>query len=219
VTFDCYGTLVDWRAGISACIERLAPGRSAELLPLYYEAEAEVQAGEFRPYREVLQESLRRAASRAGVDLPAGAERLLPESLPSWPVFPDVAAGLGALRAAGRRLGVLSNVDADLFAATRQRLPVPMEAVVTADEVRSYKPAAGHFESFMAARGLEPGDWVHAAQSLYHDVVPAARLGIPCVWIDRLGEARGGEPAAAVLPGLLGLEEAVARLANVKPGA
>ena len=209
-SFDCYGTLVDWRAGIAGAIERLAPGRSGELLPLYYRHEASVQAQRFRPYREVLSESLRRAAAEAGVRLGAGADRSLPESLPDWPVFPDVEPALSALRERGWRLAVLSNTDSDLFAATRQRLPVAIDAVVTAEDVSAYKPAAAHFRRFREL--YRPAPQVHVAQSFFHDIGPAHRLGIPAVWINRLDEREEAGVAAATLPDLKALPATLQRL-------
>ena len=209
-TFDCYGTLVDWRAGIAAGVERVAPGRGAALLPLYYRHEAAVQAERFRPYREVLGESLRRAAGEAGVRLSPGAETVLADSLPAWPVFADVGPALDALRRKGWRLAVLSNIDPDLFAATRRRLPVVIDAVVTAQDVGAYKPAAGHFLRFREQH--RPALQVHVAQSYLHDIVPAHALAIPAIWINRLGERQDATIAAAVLPDLRTLPATVERL-------
>ena len=209
-TFDCYGTLVDWRAGIAAGIERVAPGRSQALLPLYYRHEALVQAERFRSYREVLGESLRRAAAEAGAPLKAGAETVLADGLPGWPVFPDVGPALDGLRLKGWRLAVLSNVDPDLFAATRRRLPVLIDAVVTAQDVGAYKPAAGHFLRFRER--YRPALQVHVAQSYVHDIVPAHALRIPAIWINRLGERAASPIAAAVLPDLRTLPATVERL-------
>jgi 2-haloacid dehalogenase len=209
-SFDCYGTLVDWRAGIASAVERVAPGRSAQLLPLYYRHEAAVQAEGFRPYREVLAESLRRAAGEAGVHLPAGGEAVLAETLPDWPVFPDVGPALSALREGGWRLAVLSNVDPDLFAGTRRRLPVPIDVLVTAADVGSYKPAPAHFQRFRQTS--RPARQVHVAQSYFHDIIPAHGLGIAAVWINRLGEREDESIAAAVLPDLKTLPHTLERL-------
>ena len=210
VTFDCYGTLVDWRTGIAQGIEAVAPGQSARLLPIYYRQEAAVQAERFRPYREVLREAFRRAGAEAGVKLPDGAEGVLAESLPQWPVFGDVGPALSWLRESGWQLAVLSNIDPDLFAGTRQRLPVRIDAVVTALDVGSYKPAHGHFITFQ--HSYRPQVHVHVAQSWFHDIVPAHALGIPAIWINRLGEQDDPSIAAAVLPDLQTLPETVSRL-------
>ena len=195
VTFDCYGTLIDWNAGISGVLARAATldGRTIDaraLLRAYHELEPVVEAESWRPYREVLVESAQRAAARLGWELSAGTARLLPESLPSWPPFPDTNAALERLHAAGYRLGILSNIDDDLLAGTRRHFTVPFELVVTAEQVGSYKPAHAHFDQ--ARRLIGAARWLHAAQSYVHDVAPAAALGIPVAWINRLHEAPTG---------------------------
>jgi 2-haloacid dehalogenase len=213
VTFDCYGTLVDWDRGITAALETLVPGRGAELRAGYEAVEPEVEAERpFRRYREVLAEGLRRAARAAGVELSPGAEGTLAASLPEWPVFDDVGPALGALRRAGHRLAVLSNVDPDLFAATRERLPVEVDLVVTAAEVESYKPGEAHFRRFAERTGVDGGRWVHVARSWFHDIVPTHRLGIRSVWINRGGDSDHPSLAAVVLPDLRRLPEVVASL-------
>jgi 2-haloacid dehalogenase len=211
LTFDCYGTLVDWRAGIAGAIKTVAPGESERLLPMYYRHEVQVQAEGFRPYREVLHEALLRAVAEAGLTLGPGAGWILSDTLPDWPVFPDVGPALGKLREEGWQLGILSNIDPDLFAQTRQRLPVPVDAVVTAQDVGSYKPAHGHFLRFRET--YRPDVQVHVAQSWFHDVVPANRLGIPAIWINRLGDDDDPSVASAVLPDLRELPATVSRVA------
>ena len=213
VSFDCYGTLVDWNRGITAAMESVAPGRGAELRALYEKVEPEVEAERpFRRYREVLAEGLRRSARLAGVELAPGAEAALAASLPDWPVFADVGPALGALRDAGHRLAVLSNVDPDLFAGTRERLPAEIDLVVTAADVESYKPGLAHFERFRELTGAGPGEWVHAACSWFHDVSPAHRLGVPAVWVDRDHGAEDPSLATAVIPDLVTLPLVVASL-------
>jgi 2-haloacid dehalogenase len=211
LTFDCYGTLVDWRGGIAGAIKTVAPGESERLLPMYYRHEVQVQAEGFRPYREVLREALLRAVAEAGLTLGPGAGSILSDTLPDWPVFPDVGPALGKLREEGWQLAILSNIDPDLFAQTRQRLPVPIDAVVTAQDVGSYKPAHGHFLRFRET--YRPDVQVHVAQSWFHDVVPANRLGIPAIWINRLSEDDDPSIASAVLPDLRELPAAVSRVA------
>jgi 2-haloacid dehalogenase len=193
ITFDCYGTLVDWRAGIARGIEAVAPGQSGHLLPIYYR-----------------QEALRRAAAEGGVTLPPGSDRVLPDSLPDWPVFPDVGPALSRLRDDGWKLAILSNIDRDLFEGTRRHLPVPIDGVVTAEDVGSYKPAHGHFLRFREV--FRPEVQVHVAQSWFHDIVPARALEIPAIWINRLGERNDPTIAAAVLPDLRDLPAAISRL-------
>jgi 2-haloacid dehalogenase len=213
VSFDCYGTLVDCNRGITAALESVAPGRGAELLALYHRFEPEVEAERpFRRYRDVLAEALRRCARTAGVELAPGDDEALAAGLPDWPVFADVGPALGALHAAGHHIAILSNVDPDLFAGTREHLPVEIDLVVTAADVQSYKPGAAHFERFRELTGAGPREWVHAACSWFHDISPTHRLGIPSVWVNR--EDGGEDPAiaTAVLPDLTGLPAVIASL-------
>jgi 2-haloacid dehalogenase len=212
LTFDCFGTLVDWRTGIARAIDSVAPGQSARLLPLYYLQEAEVQAEPFRLYRDVLDEALKRTAAEAHVTIEPGREHVLSDSLPTWPVFADVGPALTELRHEGWKLGILSNVDGDLFARTREQLPVPIDAVVTAQDVGSYKPAPGHFLRFVET--YEPATHIHVAQSWFHDIEPAHRFGIQSIWINRLDEHNDPSIAAAVLPDLRGLPQTIGRLSE-----
>lgn len=188
ITFDCYGTLIDWETGIAEAFAKRGSASRGEVLDAYHAVEREIEK-EWRPYREVLRECALRVGARLGID--AGDGSFLPGSLPSWKPFPDTNAALIRLAAAGIELGILSNVDDDLLAATRRHLPVEFGIVVTAARVRSYKPGRAHFD---AARA-EVGDrsWLHAAASWYHDIVPARSLGIDAAWINRTAERRGPE--------------------------
>ncbi|MEV4570910.1 HAD family hydrolase [Nonomuraea sp. NPDC049419] len=209
VTFDCYGTLIDWRHGIRTGAELVAPGQGERLLEAYTRHEPEVQTTKpVLRYRDVLAETLRRACAQEKVDLAPDDASILGETIPYWPPFPDVAAGLAELRAAGWRLALLTNCDRDLVAGALRRLPVPFEAVVTAEEAGAYKPELAHFEVFRSA--YEPEAWVHVAQSYFHDQVPAHRLGLPRVWINRLGhEPEDPSVIQRVQPDLHGLRAAV----------
>ena len=199
VTFDCYGTLIDWRGGIAGAFERAASefATSVErerILDLHAEIEPGVQMGEFRPYREVLRETARQIGQRVGWSEPESGWSFLPDSLAHWQPFPDTVAALRRLREAGLTLGILSNVDDDLVAASLEQLEVDFEFVVTAQQVRTYKPAQPHFD---AGRDRVAGRrWLHVAQSVFHDIAPASELGIPGVWINRLGEAADSRPIA-----------------------
>jgi 2-haloalkanoic acid dehalogenase type II len=188
ITFDCYGTLIDWEAGISAAFAKAAAadGREldrAQLLKAYAEVEPAVEAETYRPYRDVLTETARRVAERLGWPLSPARAVFLPESLPEWRPFPDTNPALERLAAAGYRLGILSNVDDDLLAGTRRHFTVTFETIVTAQQVGSYKPAHGHFTAARQRLGGER--WLHAAQSYFHDVIPARALAIPVAWINR----------------------------------
>lgn len=197
ITFDCYGTLIDWEGGISTAFLAAAGRDGVRLdrvgvLEAYAEAEPVVEAEAFRSYRAVLTETARRVGERLG--WPLGEERaaFLAESLPSWQPFADTNPALERLTAAGYRLGILSNVDDDLLTETRRHFKVRFDLLVTAQQVGSYKPAHGHFET--ARQRLGNRSWLHAAQSYFHDVAPARARGIPVAWINRKGErAPGGE--------------------------
>jgi 2-haloacid dehalogenase/putative hydrolase of the HAD superfamily len=158
-----------------------------ELLAAYAEIEPAVEAESFRPYRDVLAETAERVAKRLDWSLTPERARGLARSLPSWKPFPDTNSALERLVSAGYRLGILSNVDDDLLAATLRHLTVPFDFLVTAQQVRSYKPAPAHFEA--ARRRIGESRWLHAAQSHFHDVVPCRALGIPVAWVNRKAEA------------------------------
>ena len=192
VTFDCYGTLIDWERGIGEAFAAASAADGvvldpATVLALYAELEPVVEAEAYRPYRDVLASTARRVAARLGWDLSEAGARSLPESLPTWPPFADTNQALAQLAAAGYGLGILSNVDDDLLAGTLRQLSADFGLIVTVQQVRSYKPAHGHF---LAARErVGARRWLHAAQSTFHDVMPARALGIPVAWINRKGEA------------------------------
>jgi len=191
LTFDCYGTLVDWERGIAEAFGAAAGADGvtldrAAILRAYHEIEPRVQADRYRRYRDVLAITARAVADRLGWKLAPRRETFLPESLPSWPPFPDTNAALGRLRDAGHRLAILSNVDDDLLAGTRRHLAVEFDFVITAQQVGSYKPAPGHFAAARERIGGAP--WAHVAQSYFHDVQPARALAIPSVWINRKAE-------------------------------
>ena len=195
LTFDCYGTLIDWERGlgdafaIAARAEGVLPDR-ATLLAAYHEIEQSIEAERYRSYRQVLALTARRLAERFTWRLPDGEERFLPDSVPAWPPFPDTNAALARLATAGYRLAILSNVDDDLLAATRRHLDVDFEFVVTAQQVGSYKPAPAHWNA--ARKRIGDARWLHVAQSLFHDIVPARRLGIASAWINRKRQSPPG---------------------------
>jgi 2-haloacid dehalogenase len=195
VTFDCYGTLVDWNAGL-----RDALG-SDELLRRYHEVEPQVQAEDpSLSYREVMRE----AARQLGVDADPA------ESLPSWPVFPEVPAALEEARERDWRLAILSNTDRDLLDASMAAIGVPFDLSIVASEIGSYKPAERHWRAFEETVGRLPD--VHVAQSLFHDIVTADALGIPNVWINRLGEQPGETTPTVERASLTGLADVLDRL-------
>jgi 2-haloacid dehalogenase len=204
-TFDCFGTIIDWRHGIASSAELLWPGHGAHILDAYHSREAEVEAEQpTRRYRDVLAETLRRAAADAGVELLDDDATVLAATIPYWPTFPDTWAALTELRDAGWQLALLTNCDRDIIGETQRRLRVPIDVVITAEDVGAYKPAHDHFTRFRDAFGAASERWVHVAQSHFHDIVPAHDLGIPSVWINRTGET-ADTSITTVLPDLTGL--------------
>jgi 2-haloacid dehalogenase len=193
-TFDCYGTLVDWNRGIRTELARLfGEAKAEELLATYHTVEPRVQRDHpTSTYRDVMALALAEVASHAGSELPANERHALGDSLPRWPVFPEVPLALEDARQRGWRLVALSNSDRDLIEASFRAIGVPFDGAVVASEVGSYKPAHGHWRDFYASTGADSGQHVHVAQSHYHDIVPATELGIRSIWINRLGEH--GEP-------------------------
>jgi 2-haloacid dehalogenase len=180
VTFDCYGTLIDWNGGLRAALG------SDELLARYHELEPQVQAE--RPdatYRDVMTE----VARRLGVDDPDA----VPRSLPSWEPFPEVRGSLEDARSRGWKPALLSNSDRDFIEASMEQIGVPFELAVVASEIGSYKPARAHWDRFFAQTGAATDQHVHVAQSHFHDIAPAHALGLTTIWINRLGER--AEPA------------------------
>jgi 2-haloalkanoic acid dehalogenase type II len=209
VTFDCYGTLIDWESGIADAFRDagLELDRDA-VLRVYAEQEPIAEKPPFRPYREVLDDTARRVAHALGWQIDDVG--FLAESLPSWMPFPDTNAALERLRGAGYRLGILSNVDDDLLAATRKHFSVDFDLVITAQQVRSYKPGHAHFVAARNAIGGAP--WLHAAESNFHDIVPTNALGIENAWINRRGAPllAGGVPTLGELRDLAALAGAIA---------
>ena len=196
-TFDCYGTLVDWNGGIRSELERLfGVERGGELLARYHELEPEIQAANpGASYREVLTIALERLAEEANLPLPEGETSALARSLPTWPVFEDVHAGLEEARRRGWHLGILSNTDRDLIDSSMVAIGISFPVTIVAGEIGSYKPATRHWEVFREQTGVTEETHVHVAQSLFHDVAPASELGIQCIWINRLGEPDDPRPA------------------------
>lgn len=206
VSFDCFGTLIDWWHGIATSADLLWPGRGADVLDGYNRHEPAVQAEQpGLRYRAVLAEALRRAASDLGLPLSDDDATVLGTTIPYWPVFPDTRAALAQLRDAGWHLALLTNCDRDIIAETQRRLQVPVDVVITAEDSGAYKPADNHFDRFRAAFGAGSQRWVHVAQSYFHDIVPAHRLGLPRVWINRTGDPSDPSIADAMLPDLTGL--------------
>jgi 2-haloacid dehalogenase len=189
-TFDCYGTLIDWNAGIGRELERLfGAARAGELLHTYHELEPQIQREDpARSYREVM------AIALARLGAPGSEQDALARSLPQWKPFGEVPAVLGEARRQGWRLAVLSNTDRDLLDASLTRIGVEFDLTIVASEIGSYKPAPAHWQEFFARSGASRDSHVHVGASLFQDIAPAARLGVRTVWINRLGEEAEPQP-------------------------
>lgn len=222
LSFDCYGTLIDWETGILAAVSPILARRGVAatdrtVLERYGELEAAAERGEYRTYRDVLRLVMSGFGEAFGITLDLKEREVLAESLGRWPAFADTASALGALKKRFK-LAILSNVDDDLFALSAPKLGVRPHALITAQQCRSYKPSPNNFRVLLERTSARPGELVHVAQSLYHDHVPAKAMGLRSVWINRrAGKSGGGAtlPAAAApdleLPDLASL----ARVAGV----
>jgi 2-haloacid dehalogenase len=210
LSFDCYGTLIDWESGILGALRPVLSRHGIDcdderLLGLYAAAESALEAGPYRPYRDVLREVTRRIAAELRFDPTAEELELLAGSLPGWPPFPDSVEALRILQTRFR-LAIASNIDDDLFAATERRLGVTFDLVTTAQQVRSYKPAPAHLLRTLEKLGVVPKgkvvELVHVAQSLFHDIGPAKALGITTVWVNRRSgrSGPGATPQSAARP-------------------
>lgn len=190
ITFDCYGTLIDWENGMLAALRPILTreGRNVpdlQILEHYGEIEAELESGPYLPYRQVLAQTAREIGRRLGTTVSIEEGSAFAESITRWKPFLDTVPALQSL-ARRFRLGIISNVDDDLLAETREKLtPVEFDFVVTAQQMQSYKPAQRNFEEATRRSGLSKDQILHAGQSLYHDIAPANALGIQNVWVNR----------------------------------
>jgi 2-haloacid dehalogenase len=205
LTFDCYGTLIDWERGILEALRPVLAAHGAEagdeeLLEAYGRHETEVEAGPYRRYREVLSETLCRIGAGFGFEPTEAELDRFSGSVGDWPAFPDSAPALARLKQRFK-LAVLTNCDDDLFAQSQARLGIEFDWVITAEQARSYKPSHRNFELAFSTIGLPRDRILHVAQSLFHDHVPAKSLGMATVWVDRRrgkGESGATPPADAV---------------------
>jgi 2-haloalkanoic acid dehalogenase type II len=219
VTFDCYGTLIDWATGIRTAFSELlgVPPESEEvgrLVRSYDSVEQEVEREAFRSYRETLAETTRRLFAGIGRPLDRDQATILARHLPSWTPFPEVQRTLRELRDCGWRLAILSNVDADLLAPSLRRLEVPFDLLVTSDAVQSYKPAPAHWVSFLKRAHASPGSTVHVGAGFSYDIPPALRLGFRAVWVNRNDDASPSPTPSAVLASLSELPSVIGSLAR-----
>jgi len=195
LTFDCYGTLINWEDGILCCLHRVlaAYGKDtddATILRLFGDFEASAEQGVYRRYREVLQSVVRQFGEQLGFAPTDQESRSLPESLQAWKPWPDTVSALRELRSRFR-LAIISNVDDDLFAATKPQLGVEFDQIITAQQAGAYKPSLKVFELALRRVGVPEHRVLHVGQSLYHDVIPAQSLGLSTVWVNRPSERSG----------------------------
>jgi len=189
LTFDCYGTLINWEAGLLPALHGIlsAHGKKlddAAILKLYGDFEQRSEQGEFHPYRQVLESVVRRFGAELNFVPTAAETRSLPDSLASWAPWPDTVAALHQLKSRFR-LAIVSNVDDDLFAATRPQLEVAFDQVITAQQAQAYKPSLKVFELALRRVNVPAHRVLHVGQSIYHDVIPAQALGLATVWVNR----------------------------------
>ena len=206
LTFDCYGTLIDWEAGLTEAFRPVLDAHgvaldSEDVLVRFARHEAAAESGPYRTYREILALGLRGVSAELGFEPTADEVERFSRSVEDWPAFPDSTEALRRLKRRFR-LGVLTNCDDDLFAASNRRLGVDFDWVITAQQVGSYKPNEHNFEVMLDRLGLPQERIVHVAQSLFHDHAPAKRLGYTTVWINRRHdrEGTGATPPAAARP-------------------
>ena len=200
LSFDCYGTLIDWESGILSALRPLfsrygvdKPDR--ELLELYgrFERQAQEQTP-FVNYNTVLRDVAASFCRHFNIDPKIGAEAevevedILADSLGDWPAFPDTVQALKSLKSRFK-LAIISNVDDDMIGLSQARLGVPFDWVITSEHVGSYKPSEENFHTARRIMGVAPAQHVHVAQSLYHDVAPSSALGWRTVWVNRRGAA------------------------------
>lgn len=200
LTFDCYGTLIDWESGLLAALRPIFESRSnaiedEAILSAYAELEQAAEAGPYQKYRQILEGTVLQLGERFGFDPSVEEQASLPESIAHWKPFPDTVQALKTLKKRFR-LGVISNIDSDLFERTAALLENPFDAVVTAEEVGFYKPSHKNFLFAQESMGLNKKTWLHVAQSKSHDIVPARELGISNVWVNR----QNGRTKGAVVP-------------------
>jgi 2-haloacid dehalogenase len=198
LTFDCYGTLIDWERGILAALPAGLDGE--RVLEAYAEFESGLESGPYLRYREVLERCYDGLAVRFGFEPDATRRAAFADSVGDWPAFPDSPAALARLKERFK-LGVITNCDDDLFARSNARLGVEFDYVITAEQVGAYKPSVRGFEEAFSRIDLPRERILHVAQSLFHDHVTAKRLGLSTVWIDRRGGRAGGAtPPAEAKP-------------------
>jgi 2-haloacid dehalogenase len=206
LTFDCYGTLIDWETGILGALRPIFAAHRTELIPektleLYGELESAAERGAYREYKAVLRSVLEGLGQRLGFAPTAEELQQFSTSVKDWPAFPDSPAALQALHRKFR-LAIISNIDDDLFAFSAQRLQVRFDWIITAEQAKSYKPSLNNFRLAFERIGVPQTRILHVAQSLFHDIAPANALGLSSVWVNRRHDkaGSGATPVAQARP-------------------
>lgn len=216
ISFDCYGTLVDWKTGIIHTLTEFLKDypveiTGPELFELFIRFDAQTESGDYISYREILKQIMEMIGERLGLYISENELYILSESLPGWHLFEDTSKVLNLLRSR-YKLAVISNVDNDLFRRTNEKLGVRFDYIITAENTRSYKPSLNNFRKAFELFGVSPEKHLHLAQSIYHDVLPAIELGLNCAWINRYDEDPGKCPVHENVSIFNSLEEIAAGL-------
>ena len=198
LTFDCYGTLIDWEDGMRTALAGVIKNRGLALDPYevhgrYEELEPVIQETRGGKYVDVMRMSVRETFSHFGIDVTDAEAGIFGDSLASWPKFPDTTEALTEMKNRGYKLVILSNTDENFIRQSIETIGVEFDEVITAEAVGSYKPARGHWDRMMETLGVSKDMVLHVAQSYYHDVVPATGLGFKMAWINRKGQQPWGE--------------------------
>jgi 2-haloacid dehalogenase len=222
LTFDCYGTLIDWETGIWQALRLVLAAHGQDLqqeqaLELYGELESVAEAGAYQDYKSVLRMVLKGFGARLDFTPSPTELQSFSTCVKDWPAFPDSPGALQALHKK-YKLAIISNIDDDLFAYSEQNLQIKFDWIITAQQAHSYKPSLNNFKVAFERIGIPQGKILHVAQSLFHDIVPARQLGLACVWINRrYGKAGfGATPRAQAQPDLEAPDlQSLARLAGL----
>jgi 2-haloacid dehalogenase len=201
ISFDCYGTLIDWESGILTALKTILSNHDInigdqQILELFAQSESLQEAGEYLKYRELLKKIVQDFGEKLGFEPSEEELNSLAESIQYWEPFPDTVRALNALKKR-YKLTIISNIDDDLFAYTANKLEVEFDWIITAEQVKSYKPSLQNFEFAIQQIGIAPDKLLHVAQSVYHDIVPAKTIGVTAVWVNR---RQGKEGFGATAP-------------------
>jgi 2-haloalkanoic acid dehalogenase type II len=192
LTFDCYGTLIDWRKGIEANLGGLLTKNGlpsgVSVFPVYVKFEAE-EEGQYKSYREVLRDTAVKVAEHLKVSIAENDAKMFAASVPCWPPFSDTVESLKALGKRGYKRVILSNIDKDILKETILQNGLDVDGYITAEDVGSYKPSLGHWNRFFDVYKTSKEATLHVAQSMFHDIIPCSKLAISTAWINRYNEA------------------------------